>query len=849
MFDQWQLKDFDVDGGLQAGVPAGRDSDGWIAVALPGDTYRALVDAGRIGHPFVARNEADAAWVKDREWWWRTTFEASQPSAGERLTLVLEGLDTFASVYLNGELLGTTDNMFRTWRFDIGDTLRSNGANLLAIGFAPASQVVADREMPLWSIISDPITETKRNFIRKAQFGWGWDWGPRLPTVGIWEPVRLETARSAAIADLKFTTTALRPDAADIRIDIEVDRIDPDADVVAEIALTGPDGVVVASCSMPIAGSASAAFTIDRPQLWWTADLGAQPLYALTVRLQADGQTIDRKSLRVGIRTIALDTSDDVEEPGTSFFRFVLNGIPIFARGACWIPASSFLGAVDDAVCRDLVRQAVDANMNMLRVWGGGVYESDVFFDQCDRMGLLVWQDFMFACAPYPEDDPVFVENVRQEVRGQVRRLRNHASLALWCGSNETEAVQGFMNRMTGQNAPLLGALYYREIMPGAIAELDPTTPYWSSSPSGGPSGNSMRAGDVHHWTVWHGLPLVPDADPVGGFDHSPEGVAYTRYAEDMARFVSEFGIVSAPAMATLRRWMDPADLTLGSEGFLDRIKDQPKDKVNAMLLPVTGLPATLEDYVDFTQLVQAEGLKFGIEHFRRRKPHCSGTLIWQYNDCWPGVSWSLVDHDGVGKSALYATARAYAPVLASFRALDDGAVELWITNDTLESIAGEAVIDLLALAGGSVWSETVPYEVAANASRPVWRGQVAPSTAHLLAVRSPDSRFAGNRHLLAPIKDMELIDAEPVVEIEQVTPHELRVRLSASTYLLSVQLLCDDAATRFDDNFIDLRPGETRVVTVRNEAVALTPADLVVRCWNRHAVRRAEPPRIEPPC
>jgi beta-mannosidase len=306
--------------------------------------------------------------------------------------------------------------------------------------------------------------------------------------------------------------------------------------------------------------------------------------------------------------------------------------------------------------------------MNMMRVWGGGIYEHDGFYDLCNCLGLLVWQDFMFACAPYPEDEPAFVDNVRAEIHDQVVRLRNHPSLALWCGNNECQLLHSFVSRATHDDGAVLGSLYYDRLMPEALAALDPATPYWPGSPAGGPSANSMRAGDVHDWTVWHGIPPVPDQDFVGEIDRSPAGIAYTRYAENTGRFISEFGIHSAPPMATLRRRMDPQDLSLESPGFLERIKDEPKDKINGMLLSNTGLPETLEQYVDFTMLTQAEGLKFGIEHFRRRKPHCSGTLIWQYNDCWPCVSWSLVDYDGAGKASLYATTRAYAPVLASFK-------------------------------------------------------------------------------------------------------------------------------------------------------------------------------------
>jgi beta-mannosidase len=580
--------------------------------------------------------------------------------------------------------------------------------------------------------------------------------------------------------------------------------------------------------------AASLNLSIPQPQLWWTADLGEQPLYSLSVRLFAGNLQIDERRQTVGLRTVALDTSPDLEEPGASLFRFVLNGVPIFAKGACWVPTTSFVAEVDVDHYRRLIEQAAHANMNMIRVWGGGVYEPDVFYDLCDELGLLVWQDFMFACAHYPEDEAT-LDSVRGEVADQVRRLRNHTCLALWCGNNESQAMHSINAALSGDATPLSGEGLYDDLIPGLLAHLDPATPYWPGSPWGGPNPNSMRAGDVHDWTVWHGVPPIPDADLVGGFDSTPAGVAYTRYAEDTARFVSEFGIQAAPAMATLERWMAPADLVLGSEGFLERVKDEAR-KADAMMIPVTGLPSTLQDYVDFTMWTQAEGLKFGIEHFRRRTPHCSGALIWQFNDCWPCVSWSLVDWDGVEKAGYHAVRRAFAPVLASFRGLDEGGVALWITNDTRRSVEGEAVISLSHLDGRAVWSETVAFAALAGASLPIWKGQVASADDLVLTVRSPDEAFAANRHLPAPIARLALSpDARPAVTVERAGDLDYRVTLSADVYLAFVHLTSTRADLRFSDNYFDMAAGDQRTVTVTASS-PFDPEALSVRCWNARA-------------
>jgi beta-mannosidase len=713
------------------------------------------------------------------------------------------------------------------------------GTNRLAVCFTPTSTFVIDKIMPVWSIIADPITETKRNFVRKAQFGWGWDWGPRLPTVGIWKPVTLKVETIAAVRTVKFTTLEISQARDHARVSVEVSAGSCDAKLSADITLISPDGAITAERTVELSDhSAKTEFAVVDPKLWWTPELGAPNLYTLKVVLKADDAPVDQRALNVGIRTITLDQSPDPDEADASFFRFILNGVSIFARGVCWIPASSFVGAVDEAHYRKLLDMAADANMNMIRVWGGGVYEHDAFYDLCDQRGLLVWQDFMFACAPYPEHEPAFVENVRAEVRHQIERLRNHPSLALWCGNNECHAVQGFMNRLTKQNEPLLGALYYDEIMPQEIALLDPTIAYWPSSPFGGPvenSHNSMLMGDVHDWTVWHGLPPTPRDRAVGGFDHSPAGIAYTRYAEDMARFIGEYGIQASPVMEALKRALPEDERMLGSPALLNRIKDKPKDKVDAMLVPVTGLPQTLEQYVDFTQITQAEGLKFGIEHFRRRTPHCSGSLIWQYNDCWPGISWSLVDYYGFGKASYFYVKRAYAPVMASFKALDDGTVELWVTNDTLNVAAGEAVIERADFFGQAIWRETIAFQAPPVHSGVVWRvkaSQAASDPGHILTVRLPVGTFPENRHFFAPIKDLiRDRNARPTVEFERRGARELAVHIAAASYLYFVHLLVPFEETHFSDNYFDLRAGQRRTIRVTNAARDLTPDDVTVRC------------------
>ncbi|HEV2662124.1 MAG TPA: glycoside hydrolase family 2 protein, partial [Ktedonobacteraceae bacterium] len=513
------------------------------------------------------------------------------------------------------------------------------------------------------------------------------------------------------------------------------------------------------------------------------------------------------------------------EEPGTRFFRFVLNGIPIFARGADWIPAHSFVGSIGTDRYAMHIQAAREANMNMLRVWGGGIYEHDIFYELCNRSGILVWQDFMFACAMYPEDDSTFVNEVEAEARYQVQRLRNYPCLALWCGNNENQWIHDrtYWNQ---QDFPVPGSLYYHKLLPQIVAEFDGKTPYWPGSPYGGNDYNSATDGDVHNWYTWHGnLPHRFGEQPI--VDQSPAGVSFLHYAEDMGRFSSEFGMHASPVYETLRRTI-PADQLYYHSPSLDfHNKDEPKNKGDNLMLTVSGLPNNLAEYIDYSMLTQAEGLKFGIEHYRRRKPHCSGTLIWQLNDCWPGLSWSILDYYGFGKAGYFYTRRAYAPVLASFKALSDGAIELWITNDTLTEVSDTIVVQAGSFIHGTLWEEQQQISVPAGSSLPVWRReakQLGGTADRYLAVRAQQQSFPANRHFFAAIKDRERpAPVEPAITITNNGASELLVHLRAPAYLFYVHLLVAGEGTRFSDNYFDLVAGESRAITVSHPTNVLS--------------------------
>jgi beta-mannosidase len=403
--------------------------------------------------------------------------------------------------------------------------------------------------------------------------------------------------------------------------------------------------------------------------------------------------------------------------------------------------------------------------------------------------------------------------------------------MALWCGNNENQQIydQVYWQRRLSR---IPGSLYYHDILPRVVAELDARIPYWPGSPYGGNDHNSMEDGDRHNWDVWHGgSPRRFGEQPK--VDHSSAGVSYRRYADDTARFVSEFGMHAAPVFETLRRNIRADQLYHHSPSMDHHNKDNPKNKGDRLMESVTGLPKDLDDYIDFSMIAQAEGLKFGVEHFRRRKPHCSGTLFWQLNDCWPVLSWAVLDYYGFGKAGYFYSKRFYAPVLASFKELGDGGMELWITNDRLRDLDDAVIIRLSTFDGRVIWEKQEPVLVGPNRSVCVWRGaagEVAAGADRYLSVRSVGGLFPANRHFFVPIMSLKR-DPQPVtVAVEQHDAHTLTVRIGAAVYAYFVHLIGPHEGTTFSDNYFDLEPGETRTITVTHPGVLLTPEMITVK-------------------
>jgi beta-mannosidase len=780
-----------------------RGSDDRLPGQVPGGVHLDLMAAGRIPDPFACDNELHVQWVAERDWEYRREFvvDAATAAAGQ-LDLVFDGLDTLADVRLNGEPLGSADNMFRTWRWDIAGLVRP-GANDLAVVFRSAVRAGAEMDaVRRLDSANDQLTGAPH--LRKAPSHFGWDWGPKLPNVGFWQGVRLEGWGVARLEDVRLSQ-AVEAGRATVSVQVDLERaIDTAAEVEVVVRVERPDGrVEVARSVVPGKRSAtSLAVGIDDPQLWWPNGLGGQPLYKVDVELLAGGRRLDGRSFRLGLRTLALRR--DADEWGESF-EFVVNGVPIFAKGSNWIPADTFPARVTPAHLDALLGAAAETNHNMIRVWGGGYYETEAFYDACDRLGILVWQDFMFACSVYPLADETYLANVEAEIREQVRRLRHRACLALWCGNNEMEVGWAEWGWDRPDNADLKAAYlrFFSETLPEWVAAEDGATPYWPSSPSSGkplvePLGE--KTGDYHQWTVWHNL---------APFDF---------YAEHTYRFVSEFGFESLPAAATVAAFAtDPADLNLGSP-VLDLHQKNPDGnaKILYYLAKQYRLPRDFEGLIYLSQILQAEAMRVGVEHWRRERARCGGAMYWQLNDCWPVSSWSSIDYFGRWKALHYATRRFYAPVLLSC-SIKGGEAILAITTDRAEPWSGEVRWSLERHDGAVVSAGSVEVAAAASCATTELARVPVPSAAddRQSTVLVAELVEAGARLALVvcpfvPDKHLSLRRPKLAVTVEPAPadPGRAVVRLESDTLARWLEVSLEGADAIFSDNYMDVPAG-----------------------------------------
>ena len=826
---------------------AGRDHGGWLPATVPGCVHTDLLANKKIADPFVGTNEKDQQWIDKEDWEYRTTF-AVDPAllSRDRIELELQGLDTYAEVFVNGVSVLTADNMFRSWRVAVKAHLQA-GQNTLLVHFrSPITHVKAayDRLGYVLPASNDQATPMVSMFTRKAPYHYGWDWGPRFVTSGIWRPVRLEAWDVARIDDVQVVQTALTDARATLRVKTTVVAAHAGR---ARVALELAGGAALAAVDATLKTGRNlleAEVAIDHPERWWPNGLGEQHLYTIDAHLAVDGVARDARAVRVGLRTLQVVHRNDKD--GKSF-TIEVNGAPVFMKGANYIPSDSFVDRVTPARYRWLVQSAADAHMNMLRVWGGGIYEDDRFYELCDELGILVWQDFMFACSMYPGDAP-FIENVRQEAIENVRRLRNHPSLALWAGNNEIEAAWagwGWQKKFhLGKAAQeKIWRAYQRvfhEVLPRVVGEHDPGRFYTRSSPSANDDkvpANKLGFGDMHYWGVWHA--------------EAP----YSDYVPNTSRFMSEYGFQSFPELASVARYATPADRDIESPVMLAHQRHPRGNQlVRTYMDRDFRRPKDFASFLYVSQVLQATVIGYAAEAHRRRMPYNAGSLYWQLDDCWPVASWAGIDYFGRWKALHYAARRFFAPILLSTIEEGTGAraqVRIYGISDRRTDTLARLTLRLLDFDGHELWRQKGDgngdghgdgaVKLAANASGVIAsRARVEalhgadPARVVLVAELSPPGgggpRLARSLFYFTKTKDLALPDPELAVT---VTPHAdgqgAAVRVTARRLARDVRLIATPAPARpeemFSDNYFDLLPGESITVDWRGPPPAKVEA------------------------
>jgi len=788
-------------------------SNGWsltgpndihIGATVPGCVHTDLLAAGLIPDPFLDDNENQLGWIGRADWTYETTFQWTDTGA-ERVDLVCDGLDTVATLTVNGTEVGRTANMHRGYRFPVA---LHDGENHLRIAFESPYRY-AER----WR---DELGDRPNaypqpfNFIRKMACNFGWDWGPNLVTAGIWRPIALHSWTTARLARVRPLVTV---DEGTGRIELHVDleRTD-DTPLRVEAAIGDVRTEVTVH---PGQSSAVLELEVINPALWWPRGYGDQARYPLEINLSTGDETLDTWHRQIGFRSVKIDTAPD--EHGSAF-TVVVNDVPVFARGVNWIPDDPFPSRIDRERYATRLRQASAAGVNFVRIWGGGIYESDDFYDVADELGLLVAQDFLFACAAYPEEQPLWDE-VAAEARHQVTRLLAHPSLVMWTGNNEN--LWGYADwdwppKLDGRT---WGENYYHELLPRIVAELDPTRPYWPGSPYSGDRNrhpNDPNHGTMHIWDVWN----TDD---------------YLRYRDYTPRFVAEFGYQGPPAYATLRRALSDDPLASDSPGMRHHQKAIDGDaKLQRGLDAHLPAPRDFDDWHYLTQLNQARAVSVGVEHLRGLYPRCMGAVVWQLNDCWPVTSWAAVDGAGRRKPLWYALRRSYADRLLTIQPRDGG-LALVAVNDGPTQWTVEVAVTRLTISGEPRGKTSVELSLGPREATTVpLPADVSTPDDPTREVLLADANGQRAWWFFAEDKDVAYPPAEYEAIVEPTTDGGQRVTVTAHTILRDVVLYPDrlDPAAEVDDALVTLLPGESHTFVVHC-GQPFDPVRPFLRCVN----------------
>ncbi len=784
--------------------------DKWHPARVPGCVHLDLAAAGIIPDPFTGDNEPRVQWIETADWEYRREFKLTSAALGKsRIELVAEGLDTLATIFLNGQKVAQTDNMFRRWRFDIKALVHA-GSNEIVIRFdSPVAGAQALAAKLPYKLPGDCPQ------VRKAAYQFGRDWAPRLVTSGIWRPIAIEAWDIARIGEVEISQDFIQMNNVLIRTKIQV-LADRGHTIAIKTTFTGKDSFTYSEMADLETGenTSDKTFRIVDPQLWWPAGLGPQNLYTVTIELYQRGRVLDSLEKRIGFRTMVLEQVDD--EWGQSF-RFVVNGLPFFAKGGNWVPADAFPSRVTRAKYETLLRDCAAANMNMLRVWGGGIYESPDFYDLCDELGLVVWQDFMFADGLVP-GDPAFLDNVRAEATGIIKDLRHHPSIGLWCGNSEGE--EGWFHRGWKDKLPAEAWSDYEkvfnEMLPRAVETLDPRRSYWASSPRSGLTGDprSDQSGDTHEWGVWRGR------EP------------FAEYRKKLHRFFSEFGFPSFPPLETVRTFAKPEDWNIASP-VMEKHQKNPEGNrlILSYLLDHYRLARDFPSLLWLSEVLQAEAMKTAVEHFRSQMPRVMGALYWQVDDCWPATSCSGLDYGGGWKALQYYARRFFSPVLLA-PVDDDQTLRVFAVSDFGQSIDAELVVGVYSYDGKTLQEGKTSVRLDPRSSRVVLskpleelrQGQAPEEIYFAAELRKGDETLSRNTYHFSELKRVELADPGILTEVLSEGGKTV-VRLTAARLAKNVYLSAPGLKGRFSDNFFDLIPGRSQDVTFLSDGAVSADA------------------------
>lgn len=820
----WDLRDEILSYPLAEALALTVEPDGWIDQPVPGDVHQGLAAAGRISPPLLGLNSFDCAWTEHRSWWFRRTFEV-EPAwlEADVLELEMNGLDANAEIFLNGAHIGSHPTAFRPFVADVKRWLRP-GENVLLVRLTAGVETISELDTDHCNGVRASTEagngrpnrgDPRRIFARKPQYSWGWDWSPRLPTTAIGGDVTLRVMETAAIRDV-----ALRPmqhgDAAFVDVTVTADQFHDYKTKPGRVVVTLTDDEGRAfSAQADVLLRSGYTFvdlrvSIPEPKLWWPNGLGDQHLYRVEAQLQVGESTMAYPAFDYGLRFVELATLDT--------FAFVINGRKVYAKGANWIPADALYARVTDETYDTLVREARDANFNMLRIWGGGLYERDAFYEACDRYGIMIWHDFMFACAPYPDSLPAFRVEVEKEADYQTRRLRRHASLVLWCGNNEN--TWGFADWWDERTQG--GAYLYNYLLPSVVARNCPELPYWNSSPYGGERPNDAGVGDRHHW---HDCMMNPDM---------AKRITPEEYDQCDALFVSEFGYIGAPVKETVMAYLDGAPFDRHGEVWQHHNNTFEKQTVDAGIRKHYVDPETLDPdaYLLYSGLVQGLMYGYALDAMRVRS-NCHGSLFWMFEDCWGEVGWTIVDAALRRKPSWYFVRRAYAPVRLIARPVGADQIRVVVANGVDAPAVFEMEVGYVSLDGAVCDLATVAVDappLTRHEAARFDRGDHDPRRGLWIA------RVPGHPEIPPAIfragdyRDLAVPPCTLDVTVAAISATTCRVRVSTDVYAHAVHLTLPPGA-RLSDNYFDLLPGTSREVVVASEGVA--PEAITVHCVN----------------